>query len=206
MEHMAIYVMKKYLAECVGTFGLTLAVLVSLSGSGAVPTPVIAALTLCLFVYSIGHISGAHLNPAVTVGLFSLGNISFKDAVAYIVSQVLGAIAAMYIGGAMAHGAAVLALNTPAVFFAECIGMFFFAFGIASVVRGKVPTQLSGIVVGLSLLLGISLASVLSNGVLNPAVALGIGSFSWAYLFGPIAGSMLGMWVFMFVAGEKRQA
>lgn len=195
--------MKKYLAELIGTFGLTLAVIVSLGGAISLPTPVIAALTLCLFVYSVGHISGAHFNPAVTMGLLSLGKITLKDAAAYIISQFLGAGAAMYIGQLMVHRSALLVLNTPGVFLAELIGTFFFTFGIASVVYGKTPSQINGIVIGGSLLLGISLASTLSNGVLNPAVAFGIGSFSWSYLFGPIIGSVLGMWAFTFLMERK---
>lgn len=192
--------MQKYLAEFIGALGLTLAVIISLGGAISLPTPVIAALTLCLFVYSVGHISGAHLNPAVTIGLLSLRKINLRDAVGYIISQFLGAGAALYIGRLMVSSPSMLVVNSPAVFLSELIGTFFFAFGIASAVFGKAPTNMSGIVVGGSLLLGISLASVLSNGVLNPAVALGIGSFSWSYLFGPIAGSLLGMWAFNFLA------
>lgn len=196
--------MKKYVAEGIGTFGLTLAVIVSLSGGIMLPTPVIAALTLGLFVYSIGHISGTHINPAVTVGLLSLGKITAKDATAYIVSQFVGAMAAMIVGGMMVSGASLSAQNSLPVFLGELVGTFFFTFGIASVAYGKAPAQVSGLVVGGSLLLGVSIASVVSNGVLNPAVALGIGSFSLAYLLGPLAGSVLGMWVYALVSGEKR--
>ena len=79
----------------------------------------------------------------------------------------------------------------------EALGMVFFTFGIASVVYGKAPSDMAGFVVGGSLFLGISIAAMLgSNGVLNPAVALGIGSFGWAYIVGPIVGSILGMQLF----------
>lgn len=196
--------MKKYLAECVGTFGLTLAVIVSLGGGTVLPTPIIAALTLCLFVYSIGSISGAHLNPAVTIGLFSLGKVTLKDSAAYIIFQLLGAVAALYVGRLVVMSPVLPVVNTPAVFLAECIGAFFLTFGIASVVYGKTPAPASGIVVGGSLLLGVSVASAVSNGVLNPAVAFAIRSFSFTYLLGPIVGSILGVWLFAFLAGEKR--
>jgi glycerol uptake facilitator-like aquaporin len=85
--------------------------------------------------------------------------------------------------------------------FAELLGTFFFTFGIASVVYGKTPSAMSGVVVGGSLLLGISIAALLgSNGVLNPAVAFGIGSFGFAYVFGPIVGSILGMQAYKYLA------
>ena len=195
--------MKRYFAEFVGTFGLTLAVIVSLGGGFFLPTSIIASLVVLLFVYSVGSISGAHLNPAVTIGLLSLGKIDAKNAVKYIIFQFLGSIAAMYIGGIMVFNPSLQVLNSLPVFLAECAGAFFLTFGIASVVYGKTPAPASGIVIGGSLLLGVSVASVLSNGVLNPAVAFAIGSLSLVYLLGPIVGSVLGVWIFAFIAGEK---
>ena len=195
--------MKKYLAEGVGTFALTFMVALALAGRFPVATPVLAALVLGLFVYSIGHISGAHINPAVTIGLWSIKKISLKDAAGYIVAQALGAGAAMLVAAAFSvtpAASGVVALNTTAVGLAELIGTFFFTFGIASVVHGKTPSQLSGVVVGGSLLLGVTLASLLgSNGVLNPAVAFGIGSFSLMYVLAPIVGSVLGMNAYSFL-------
>ena len=78
--------------------------------------------------------------------------------------------------------------------FAEALGALFFTFGIASVVYGKTPHDASGAVVGSSLLLGIACAGLAGSlGVLNPAVALALGVFNWAYIIGPIVGSIVGM-------------
>ncbi len=195
--------MKKYIAEMLGTFGLTIAVLLSISGTLPIPTPLIAALTLGLFVYSIGHISGTHLNPAVSIALWSIKKISPRELLGYIVAQFIGAGLASAVAHAMLKVPMLIVNDRGAVGFAEGLGAFFFAFGIASVVYGKAPSMMSGAVVGGSLLLGISIAASVSNGVLNPAVAYGIGSFSAMYLIGPIIGAILGMRAFAWISGER---
>ncbi|TSC74439.1 MAG: major intrinsic protein [Parcubacteria group bacterium Gr01-1014_33] len=197
------FTLKKYSAEFLGTFGLSFAVALSVSGMFPVPTPVIAGLTLGLFVYTIGHISGAHLNPAVTIGAWSLGKIKTRDAGFYIAAQFVGGALAYIMSHALIFPARLPVADTMWVGIAELIGTFFFTFGIAAVVYGRVPSQMSGAIVGGSLLLGISLASPLSNGILNPAVALGIGSFSLLYLIAPIIGAVAGMQAFARLSGER---
>ena len=193
--------MKKYIAECLGTFALTLVVALSLVGEFAVATPVLAALTLGLFVYSIGHLSGVHINPAVTIGAWSIDKITTQDAWRYIAAQFIGAAAALFLVSVTVGGTELLVSDKWPVALAECLGTFFFTFGIASVIYGKTPGLLSGVVVGGSLLLGIAVAALLgSNGVLNPAVALGIGSFSFIYLCAPIVGSVLGMQAYKYLS------
>lgn len=193
--------MKTYITEAIGTFALTLVVALSLAGSFPISTPALAALTLGLFVYSVGHISGTHINPAVTLGLLSLRKIPTKQAVGYILAQFAGAAVATGIVAQTVGLASLVVEGTSTVFWAELIGTAFFAFGIASVVYGKVTSALSGVVIGGSLLLGITLAALLgSNGVLNPAVAFGIGSFNLIYILGPIIGSVIGMQVYKRIA------
>lgn len=193
--------MKKYLAEALGTFALTLVVALSLAGKFPVPTPVLAALVLGLFVYSIGHISGTHINPAVTLGLWSIGKIAPKEAAKYIIAQFIGALVAMFIARySIAQMTTLTVAETLLVGFAELLGTSFFAFGIASVVFGRTAQTMSGIVIGGSLLLGITFAALFgSNGVLNPAVAFGIGSFGIMYIIGPIVGSILGMKAYRYL-------
>ena len=77
---------------------------------------------------------------------------------------------------------------------------------IGAVVLGLVPAAASGLVIGGSLLLGVSWAAHTSNGVLNPAVALGIGSFSAAYIWGPILGAVIGTIVCAYLAKGKKEA
>ena len=191
---------KKYIAELLGTFALTLVVGLSLAGNFPVPTPILAALVLGLFVYSIGHISGTHINPAVTIGLWSIKKISTNETLAYIIAQFVGGfIAFLFIQTALGVHSLVV-VNSLRVCLAEILGTLFFTFGIASVVYGKTPSEFGGIVVGGSLLLGITIAALIgSNGVLNPAVALGIGSFNFTYLFAPILGSIAGMNLYKYL-------
>ena len=192
--------MKKYIAEALGTFALTLVVALSLAGKFPVTTPVLAGLVLGLFVYTVGNLSGAHLNPAVTIGLWSVKKIKTDEAIFYILSQCIGAGLASLLASQTLGLAQLSVSNALMVGAAEFVGTFFFAFGIASVVYGKAPSLMSGIVIGGSLLLGISFAAMLgSNGVLNPAVALGIGSFNLMYLLGPICGSVLGMQAYKYL-------
>ncbi len=195
--------MKKYISEFLGTFALTLVVGLSLSLSGSFPiaVPLLAGLTLGLFVYSIGSISGTHINPAVTLGVWSIKKIGTKDAIWYIVAQFIGAAVALFIISKSLGMPHLVVADTWMIGLVELLGTFFFTFGIASVVYNKTPSQLSGVIVGSSLVLGISIAALLgSNGVLNPAVAMGIGSFNAAYLLGPILGSVLGMQVYKYLS------
>lgn len=190
--------MQKYIVEAMGTGSLALLVGLSLAGTFPVATPVLAALTLGFFVYTVGHVSGVHINPAVTIGVWSIGKISSAEAGRYIIAQFLGALGAMMVLQVFPTQAEPLLISTALITgVAEMVGTFFFTFGIASVVYGKTPNGLSGAMVGGSLLLGIAFAAYLgSNGVLNPAVALGIGSFGVMYIIPPIIGSVIGMRVY----------
>jgi glycerol uptake facilitator protein len=192
--------MKKYIAEFLGTFTLTLVVALSLSVQFPVSTPVLAGLVLGLFVYSIGNISGTHINPAVTLGAWSIGKISNKNAIAYVLSQVVGSAVAMILVSKTVGMPDLVVASSGMVLLAEILGTFFFTFGIASVVFENTNSQMSGLIIGGSLLLGITIASTLgSNGVLNPAVAFGIGSVNLVYIIGPIAGSVLGMQAYKYL-------
>jgi glycerol uptake facilitator-like aquaporin len=181
-------------AELLGTFFLTKIVLLTLTGNLDVATPIAASLTLMVFVYTVGTMSGAHLNPAITIGLLATKKIKTMEAAWYIVAQVIGACLAML--------ATFFVFGLPEVstdgivwqlILGEFIGTFVLAWGVYSVASGKTTEAASGITIGGSLLLGLMLASPLSNAVLNPAVALGIGSVSLCYILTPIIASLAAM-------------
>lgn len=192
--------MKKYIAEAFGTFGLTFVVLLSSLNIFPVPAPVMAVLTVGLFVYALGYISGSHINPAVTFGLWSIKKISTTETVYYIISQIFGALVALFLYKFIystfdvVPQISVSSGNSLNIIIAEFVGMFFYAFFIASFVYEKVPKQLFGIFIAGALLLGSGIAAYMGSlGIINPAVALGMGSYNFAYLFAPLLGSALGM-------------
>lgn len=198
--------LKKYVAEGLGALTLTLGVMLSGLSNFPVATPVVAAFIVGMFVYTIGRISGAHLNPAVTVALLSVGKINRNDAFAYIVSQCIGAVIAMLLGAwLLPELPSPVIGTTPQVAFAEMIGAFVLVFGISAVVQGKLGESAAGIVIGSSLLVGILLAvGAGSNGILNPAVALGVGALSVFYIVAPLLGAMLGAWTYWWISADAR--
>ncbi len=204
-----MYGMKhSYIAEFVGAFTLSFVVLAAVSSTSPLPVaiPVIAGLTLGLFVHTIGAISGSHINPAVTIGLWSIKKIETKDAGFYIIAQIFGAALAIAMAKLLMIGIPPAASMTFVLseFIAEALGAFFFAFGIAAVVFGKVASDMSGIVVGGSLLLGVLIASLGgASGILNPAVAFALNSVTIVYFLAPVAGAVLGFQAYRLLLAAK---
>lgn len=194
-----------------GTFALAYAVRASIVGVLPIlPTPLVAGLTLGLFVNTIGSLTGCHINPAITIGLLSVRKIKLNDAVLYLVAQFLGAAVALVLASMLMTTAPTVDVPqiTSLIIFGEAFGAFFFAFGVASVVHGKTPAPVAGPVIGLSLFFGILLAAFFSGGILNPAVAISLMPGNLAlYLFAPLVGSVAAFWAYGFLFGElKRQS
>lgn len=193
---------KAYAAELLGTFTLTFVVWLGTAYEMPLSTPVAAAITLGLFVYTIGTISGSHINPAVTIALLSVNKIKVKDAGMYIVAQVIGAAIAMLLGAQFTEGVTIGSDISLLEGIGEILGSFVFIFGIASVVNKGVHEAVRGLVIGGSLLLGIYIASAFSNGILNPAVAWGVGSFNPMYLLGPVIGGVAAVWAHQWLSAK----
>lgn len=196
--------MSKYLAEFLGTFTLALVVLFSSSAQFPVPTPVLAAVVVGIFVYTIGYVSGAQLNPAITLGAWSCNKMKTNDVIYYVISQFLGAWVALGIYEALGRQPVAVAVPTLTMGFAEVLGTATLAFGIASVVYGKVDKAVNGFVIGGSLLAGVAIAgSMGSAGVINPAVSLALGLFNPIYVIGQVAGGVSGFWLYKIIIKEK---
>jgi len=138
----------------------------------------------------------------VTIGLWSIKKVSTAEAINYIVAQLIGALLAFGIAVVFFNGISLgMVAESGTVFWAELIGAAVFTFGIAGVVYGKVKDAASGLVIGGSLLLGIVIAAHLgSAGILNPAVALALGSISLSYVLGSILGGIVGMKLYKMIA------
>lgn len=200
-------------AEFFGTALLT-SVLIAMT-RGQLPIPYFiaigAGLTLTLIVLVVGSVSGAHVNPAVTIGMWTIKKIKTLDAILYVVAQFIGAVAAFKLYEYLIQqGLSDLA---PAQFdwrvlVAEVVGAFVFTFGIAAAVFQKYNDGLKAATIGLSLAIGIMVAGVASYGLLNPAIALGVRSWDRAYVAGPIIGGIVGMnlYVLLFAPESSLKA
>ncbi len=194
-------------AELLGTYLLVLVaagvVVVDTLFDGSVTPVGVAAgagVIVMLMVYVLGPVSGAHINPAVTLGMALSGRTAWRDVPAYWAAQLLGAAAAggtlrlMFglvenLGGHEPSGAAAQSLA------AEVLATFMLMFVIASVVSNPKLAPLSGVAIGSMVAVGILLFGPVSGGSMNPARSFGpaLASMSWAghwiYWAGPALGA-----------------
>jgi MIP family channel proteins len=210
------------IAELVGTFilvfgGTAVAVAAILSrptAGGAYGSLAIAlafGLALAIVVASIGHVSGAHVNPAVTLGMAATGKFPWNYVPIYVAAQLVGAVLAalatwLTFGGAGARSEASLAATYPArgvgdlqAFLVEILITFILVFVVMAVATDqRAPAAIAPIAVGFALAVGVFIAGPVTGGAVNPARALGpmvvAGDFTsvWLYILGPIIGGVLG--------------
>ncbi len=186
------------MAELIGTAILTFAILAIANSAVGISffVAIGAGVTLAMLVLMIGASSGAHVNPAVTLGLWTLRKITTLRAIAYIAAQFLGALAAwqlfVYLTGRPLQDIAATEFNSQ-VFSAEIAGAFVFTFGVAAALYQQFTGGKLAATIGGSLMLGVIVAGIVSNGLINPAAALGAQSFDVAHVAGPIVGAIIGM-------------
>ena len=166
------HIVRLALAELIGTFFLTLAALIS-------GTPYVVGLTLGIFVYTIGTLSGCNLNPAVSFGLMVTRRLPLVVGVIYIVAQIVGAGLALLMATFTGHMAAHYAASSP---LAEFLGFGLLMLTVVAVSDKNVPQAGSGIAIGGAL----AASLVISRGILNPAIAIAMGQIlspaTWATL------------------------
>lgn len=163
----SVHLHRRLLAEVIGTFFLVVAALLSPTGL----TFALVGVTLLVMVIALGKVSGAHLNPAVTVGLVAVRQFPLREGLLYIVAQVIGAFLAFTFGSLVGRQLAVTDPHANALWF-ESIGTVLLVFVVTRVVMSKLSPEASALAIGLALSIGIAIAGPSSGGVLNPAIAL----------------------------------
>lgn len=213
--------MKKNLAEFLGTFWLVLggcgsAVLAAAFpnvGIGLLGVSLAFGLTVLTIAYSLGHISGAHLNPAVTIGLWAGGRVETKDIAPYIISQILGAITAAGVLFVIATGNGSLIgdfaangygehspghYSMVAALVTEFVMTFMFLIIILGATDARAPKGFAGIAIGLALTLIHLISIPVTNTSVNPArsisQAIFVGDWAlgqlWLFIVAPILGAI----------------
>ncbi len=226
---------RKYAAEAIGTFWLTfggcgsavLAAAFPQVGIGLLGVSLAFGLTVVTMAYAIGHVSGCHLNPAVTVGLMAGGRFPAGDVIPYIVSQVVGAVIGAGVLYVIASGAAGFdvskgfasngyAEHSPgnyslfACLVCEVVMTAMFLFVIMGSTHGKAPVGTAPLAIGLALTL-IHLVSIpVTNTSVNPARSLGpavfVGGWAlqqlWLFWVAPLAGGIIGGVVYRWLSPD----
>ena len=227
--------MKKLVAEFIGTLWLVLggcgsAVLAAgypELGIGFTGVALAFGLTVVTMAYAIGHISGCHLNPAVSVGLWIGGRFDKKELIPYIIAQVLGGIAGAGILYLIASGKSGFSLNdgfaangygehSPdgyglvAALTTEIVMTFMFLIIILGATHSKAPKGFAGLAIGLGLTLIHLISIPVTNTSVNPArstsQALFVGDWAtgqlWLFWVAPIIGAILAGLVYKFMSPE----
>lgn len=188
------------LAEAIGTFVLVMVVLNVNRYQLPFFTAIAAGLTFAAFVSIFFRVSGAHFNPAVTIGLFAIRQISAAKTIAYIAAQALGAVVGWQLFQYFTDSTLKNASTSFdwRIFLAEAVGALILSMGVVAVVTQKLDKWQAAATVGTALFLGATVAALASNGLVNPALALGVRSFDVNYFLGPIVGFMVGSVVFAY--------
>lgn len=213
--------MKKYLAELIGTFALvfcgTGAIIINQETNGQV-THVGIAITFGLIVmsmiYALGNISGAHFNPAVTIAFAIAKKFEIKQILPYIISQIIGAIAASVILHLLFPANQFLGATLPSgselqSFVLEFILTFFLMLVILNVALGsKEQGMFAGLAIGAVVLLEAMFAGSICGASMNPARSLAPALISthlehlWLYLLAPTIGAVASVFVWKYISSQ----
>ena len=228
--------MNKLLAEFIGTFWLVLGGCGSAVLAAAFPNVGIGlhgvslafGLTVLTMAYAIGHISGCHLNPAVSVGLWAGGRFEGRNLLPYIAAQTFGAIAAaavLYViatgkagvvdvGGFASNGYDALSpgkYSMVAALLTEVVMTAMFLFVIMGATDKRAPAGFAPIAIGLCLTLIHLISIPVTNTSVNPARSTGVALFAngaylsqlWLFWIAPLIGGAIGAVTYRFVAKDK---
>lgn len=186
--------------EALATFLFVFAIIAAVN-SGSPLTPIAIGFTLMVLIYATGHISGAHLNPAVSLGAWIRGALDAAGFVAYVIAQLVGGVLAALLSFAIwEKPAEALQIDVAPAFIVELIVTFILVFVVLNVATSKDNDGNSfyGLAIGGTVVAGAIAVGPISGGGFNPAVALGLsvaGQFDWAfvwlYFLAPLVGGAL---------------
>lgn len=218
--------MKKYFAELIGTMSLVLfgcgAAVISgtgagaLSGLGLLGISLAFGLAVVVMAYAIGGISGCHINPAITVSMLVAGKITSKDAVGYVIAQIIGATAGAGILYVIASGQSDFKMgewalgsngwgegylgnySTTAAFITEAVLTFLFLYVIFNTTSKKGNSNMAGLAIGITLVLIHLVAIPITGTSVNPARSFGPAIFAggkalsqlWLFIVAPVTGGI----------------
>lgn len=212
---------RRLTAEFLGTFALCflgIGAILATQGQSLVAIAFAHGLAIGLMILAVGHISGGHFNPAVTVGLFIGRRINVPDAIAYIVAQVVGAVAACLVllaifpksvrdaqsfgipavGKGFSVGDVTINFTSTNALVAEIVTTFFLVFVVyGTAIDKRSNCTIAGLAIGLIITADIFAVGAVSGAAMNPARYLGPaivdGNFTnaWIWIVGPVVGGLL---------------
>lgn len=229
--------MNKYLAELIGTFWLVfggcgsavLAAAFPELGIGFVGVALAFGLTVLTGAYALGHISGGHFNPAVSIGLWVGGRFNTKDLIPYIIAQIIGAVLAALVlyfvvsgqagfagtGGFASNGFGELSpgnYSLGSALIIEVVLTAMFLMIIMGATDQRAPVGFAPLAIGLALTLIHLISIPVTNTSVNPARSTGVAFFAetaalsqlWLFWVAPIIGAVLGALIYKFIAKESQ--
>ena len=228
--------MKKYISELIGTMVLVLfgcgSAAIAGSSLGTLGIALAFGLSIVAMAYVIGDISGCHINPAVSIGMWIDERLETKDLIFYIIFRCIGAIvgiallaliinSAPSLGGYATTGlgqngfdsASAVGLNVTGAIIVEIILTFVFVFTVLGVTKKTENATIAGIVIGLTLTFVHIIGIPLTGTSVNPARSMGVAFIlggtalkqSWVFLFAPLIGAALAALAFRFFYPEEKK-
>ena len=217
---------KKYIAEFIGIFvlvffGCGTAVVAKCSTdnyAGYILTALAFGLVIVAMAYSVGNVSGCHINPAVSIAMLVSGKLSVKDFIGYVVAQFIGAVAGAAVLSAFVGKESGLGTNglyngnVALSLLIEVILTFVFVFAILGVTSKVENGHVAGLVIGLSLTLVHILGIAFTGTSVNPARSFGPALFVggdalsnvWVFIVAPLVGGVLAALIYKFLDGGKK--
>ncbi|MGB4778127.1 MIP/aquaporin family protein [Microbacterium sp.] len=200
-------------AELVGTFIFAFAVIGAVN-SGSDLTPLAIGFTLMIMVFATGHISGAHLNPAVSLAALIRGAINVTTFVSYLVAQLVAAALAAALSFALWPAPdAPLEIEVGPAFLVEALWTFVLAYVVLNVATAKsnVNNSFYGLAIGSTVFVGAVAVGGISGGGFNPAISLGLaitGNFDfaayWLYFIAPLVGGAVAALLFRALNSDDK--